>query len=121
MPNQNKPFTQTGTNMEEVKRQNAQGSSSTFGTNPQKVREEIAQEGGFGNSSSQPSPTPAKTPAGTNIQQVREEIAQESSFSSKAQPSPAPAKTAAGTSIQKVREEIAEEGGFNPNPQKQNK
>lgn len=116
MANNNKQFTQTGTNIEEVKRQNAQGSSSTFGTNPQKVREEIAQEGGFGNQSfSQPS-QPGKTPAGTDIQQVREEIAQESGFASpnKPQPSPAPAKTPAGTNIQQVKEEIAEESGFQP-------
>lgn len=81
MANNNKRFTQTGTDIEEVKRQNAQGkSSSTFGTNPQKVREEIAQEGDFATPNSQPNPTPAKTPAGTNIQQVREEIAEESGF-----------------------------------------
>lgn len=116
MANNNKRFTQTGTDIEEVKRQNAQGkSSSTFGTNPQKVREEIAQEGGFGNQTfAQPS-QPGKTPAGTNIQQVREEIAEESGFATpNSQPNPTPAKTPAGTNIQQVREEIAEESGFQP-------
>lgn len=80
MANNNEQFTQSGTDINEVKRQNAQGNRSTSGTNPQKVREEIAKEGGFGYQSfSQPSQA-GKTAAGTNIQQVKEEIAEESAF-----------------------------------------
>lgn len=78
MPN-SKRFTQSGTDIEEVKRQNAQGSSSQpFGTNPQKVREEIAQEGGFGEQfvSQNQSFGAGKTASGTDIQEVKRQIAQ---------------------------------------------
>jgi len=108
--------------IEEVKRQNAQGSSGaqSFGTNPQKVREEIAQEAGPFNKPFSSNPAPqsfgGKTASGTDIQKVREEIAQEAGpfgkpFSNPASGSFGAGKTASGTDIQKVREEIAQEAG----------
>ena len=123
--NKGKRFTSTGTDIEEVKRQNAQGYSGaqSFGTNPQNVREEIAQEAGPFSEPFSKSPAPqsfgGKTASGTDIQKVREEIAQEAGPFGNAQfsssPRPAPGvyggKAASGTDIQKVREEIAQEAG----------
>lgn len=109
MTNSGKRFTQTGTNIEEVKRQNAQGSSNSFGTNPQKVREEIAQEGGFAGQGSQgysQAGQAGKTASGTDIQKVREEIAQESGFASQGQgfsKQQQKQKTVTGTDIQEVK------------------
>ncbi|NLY81133.1 MAG: hypothetical protein GX072_14955 [Lysinibacillus sp.] len=108
MANSGKRFTQTGTDIEEVKRQNAQGSSGSFGTNPQKVREEIAQEGGFAAQGSQgfsQANQAGKTASGTDIQKVREEIAQESGFASQGQgmAGQQKKKTITGTDIQEVK------------------
>ncbi|TSI10670.1 hypothetical protein [Lysinibacillus sp. BW-2-10] len=125
--NNGKRYTQSGTDIEEVKRQNAQaGPAQSFGTNPQKVREEIAQEAGPFNQPAAPS-QPSKAfsnpmagvPFATNPQKVREEIAQEAGpFNQPAapsQPSKAFSNPMAGvpfaTNPQKVREEIAQEAG----------
>lgn len=131
-----KKVTIAGTDIEEVKRQNAQAESGKFksknvkeetaseifsqefgganlgktqaGTNIQKVKEEIAEESSVF-SQGQSSPSVGKTVTGTNIQKVKEEIAEESSVFSQGQSSPSAGKTVAGTDIQKVKKEIAEE------------
>lgn len=77
MPN-NKRFTQSGTDIEEVKRQNALGSSrQPNGTNPKKVRAEIAQESGFAGQASmnQNQAGLGRTASGTDIQEVRKQNA----------------------------------------------
>lgn len=91
-----KKFTKAGTNIEEVKRQNA------LAGNGKSIKEELGEEI-FSQSVS-------KTAAGTNIQKVKEEIAEESNmFSVKSNAR----KTKAGTDIQKVKEEIAKESSNN--------
>lgn len=97
-----KKVTIAGTDIEEVKRQNAQAESGKFKS--ENLKEETAseifsQEFGI--------PSAGKTQAGTNIQKVKEEIAEESSVFS--QSSPSAGKTVAGTNIQKVKKEIEEE------------
>lgn len=132
MSNSGKRFTSAGTDIEEVKRRNAQSASYndvfralTSGTDPQKVKEEIAAEAG---------PFPSgnkvqlgKTVAGTNIAEVKsqnmqagngkaaafssssqmEEFGSEASFSSsKAQLG----KTVAGTNIAEVKAQNMQAG-----------
>lgn len=63
-----KKYTQTGTDIQEVKKQNA-GNILAPNTNPQKVMEEIAQEVGFSQSSQQKSA--GKTVTGTDIAEVK--------------------------------------------------
>lgn len=117
----NKNRTVTGTDINEVKQQNAGGSASgSFGTNPQKVREEIAQEAGpFGGSqsaasqpSSQSQSTFGKTASGTDIQKVREEIAQEAGpFGTQASRQSSQSsgnQTVAGTDIDEVKRQNAQ-------------
>lgn len=116
----NKNRTVAGTDIDEVKRQIAGGASngSTAGafsstTDAQKVREEIAQEGGpfgkpaanqsFGNQS-----TAGQTASGTDIQQVREEIAQEAGpFGKTASKQSMGNQTVAGTDIDEVKRQNA--------------
>ncbi len=118
MKNKGKRFTSAGTDIDQVKRQNAQanGVTSGFGTN--KMMEEFAQEASF-SSSNQPSL--GKTAAGTDIAHVKsqnakannaassykmmEEFAQEASFSSSNKPSLG--KTVAGTDIAEVKRQNA--------------
>ncbi|SOC43949.1 gamma-type small acid-soluble spore protein [Ureibacillus acetophenoni] len=124
----NKNRTVTGTDINEVKRQNAGGASgSSFGgafsssTDPQKVREEIAQEAGpfaSGQAASQSSQafgsqsTFGKTASGTDIQKVREEIAQEAGpFGTQASRQSSQSsgnQTVAGTDIDEVKRQNAQ-------------
>ena len=73
--NNNKRFTSAGTDIEEVKKRNAQvgqdysNQTSSYETDPQKVKEEIAQEAGPFPSSSQSSA--GKTATGTDIAEVK--------------------------------------------------
>lgn len=75
MSNKGKRYTVVGTDIEEVKRQNAQAGMSfnevlnELATNPQKVREEIAQEAGPFPASSGTSN--GKTVVGTDIAEVK--------------------------------------------------
>ncbi|KGR77009.1 gamma-type small acid-soluble spore protein [Ureibacillus manganicus] len=125
----NKNRTVTGTDINEVKQLNAGGSPSngSFGafsssTDPQKVREEIAQEAGpftsgqaAANQSSQSygsQSTFGKTASGTDIQKVREEIAQEAGpFGTQASRQSSQFsgnKTVAGTDIDEVKRQNAQ-------------
>ena len=134
MSNSGKRFTSAGTDIEEVKRRNAQSGLSyndvyralTSGTDPQQVKEEIAAEAGpfpSGNKAQL-----GKTVAGTNIAEVKaqnmqagngkgaafgassqmEEFGSEASFSSsnKAQLG----KTVAGTNIAEVKAQNMQAG-----------
>lgn len=108
--NKGKRYTSVGTDIEGVKRQNAQAgngksaalNTSAFGTNPQQVREEIAQDlGGFSSSGQQ---SMGKTVVGTDIAEVKRLNAQAGmSFNE--------VLNELGTNPQKVREEIAMEAG----------
>jgi hypothetical protein len=108
-----KQFTSAGTDIGEVKRRNQQP-DLVEKTNPQQVKEEIAQEAGpFGQSSSYTQAPQSygagKTASGTDIQKVREEIAQEAgpfnTFTgpNQQQQQPAAGKTVTGTDIAEVK------------------
>jgi gamma type small acid-soluble spore protein len=118
MNNNGKSFSQSGTDINEVKRQNAQaGNGQGFstpsagvtpaGTDIQKVREEIAAESApFAQpapASQSSQPFTGKTASGTNIQKVREEIAAESAPFAQPFSQPSMGKTVAGTDIQEVK------------------
>lgn len=149
MAKNSEKFTPAGTNIEEVKRQNALAGNGKFneqsnlkeefateifsqsisspsagktvaGTDIQKVREEIAEESNVFPQSSNYG-IEGKTPAGTDIQKVREEIAQESNVFPQSSNYGSEGKTPAGTDIQKVKEEIAEESGIFPQSTKKQK
>lgn len=112
MSNNGKRYTSVGTDIEEVKRQNAQAGNgksaalgtSAFATDPQKVKAEIAQEAGPFPSGNQPSL--GKTAAGTNIAEVKRQNAQAENGKSAAL-----GTSAFGTDPQKVKAEIASEAG----------
>ena len=131
MTNNGKRFTSAGTDIEEVKRRNAQSGLSynalleslSSGTNPQKVKEEIAAEAGPFPSSNKSQL--GKTVAGTDIAEVKrqnmqagngksagysassqmEEFGSEASFSSAKL-----GKTAAGTDIAEVKRQNMQAG-----------
>lgn len=77
MSSNGKRYTVVGTDIEELKRQNAQSGMSfnevlnELATNPQKVREEIAQEAG-------PFSSRRKTIVGTDIEEVKRQNEQAS-------------------------------------------
>jgi hypothetical protein len=128
MSNNGKRFTSAGTDIEEVKRRNAQSGLSynavleslASGTNPQKVKEEIAAEAG-------PFPSAnkvqlGKTAAGTDIAEVKRQNKQagngkSAGFASSAQMTefgseasfkkPQSGKTVAGTDIAQVKRQNA--------------
>jgi hypothetical protein len=127
MSNNGKRFTSAGTDIEEVKRRNAQSGLSynavleslASGTNPQKVKEEIAAEAG-------PFPSAnkvqlGKTAAGTDIAEVKRQNTQAGNgksagysassqveFGSEASfKKPQSGKTVAGTDIAQVKRQNA--------------
>ena len=107
--NKGKRYTNVGTDIEEVKRQNAQAgngksaalNTSAFGTNPQQVREEIAQDfSGASFSGKQP----GKTVVGTDIAEVKRLNAQSGMSYNQV-------LNALATNSQNMGEEIAQEAG----------